>query len=356
MDKISHREGSVVLGVDTHLDQHVAVLLDALGRRIDSGSFPASAAGYRELHAWAEDHGPIAVAGIEGTGSYGSGLARYLHGQGVAVIEVTRASRRAHRHLGKSDPRDAESAARAVLSGEADASPKLRDGIVESIRVLRITRSTAVKARTQAAIQLATMIVTAPDELRDELIALPTRERVGRCAALRPGTGRDSRSTTKRTLRSLARRHRCLDAEVKELERELAELVGAAAPRLLAQPGIGTETAAKLLSIAGDNPERLRSDSALAALCGASPVEASSGRVTRHRLNRGGDRQGNNALYRVAMNRMIHDHETREYVERRTAEGKSRREIRRCLMRHIARRIFPLLVADIRDAVAIDLT
>ncbi len=356
MDKIPHRDESLVLGVDTHLEEHVAALLDPLGRCIDSSSFPATRAGYRELLAWAEEHGPIAVAGIEGTGSYGAGLARYLDDQGIDVIEVTRASRRAHRHRGKSDPRDAEGAARSVLSGEASASPKLREGIVESIRVLRITRSTAVKARTQAAIQLQTMIVTAPAELRDELLGLPTRERVERCAALRPGSGRDSRSTTKRTLRSLARRHQSLDAEAKELERELTELVGAAAPRLLTQPGIGIETAAKLLVIAGDNPERLRSDSALAALCGASPVEASSGKVTRHRLNRGGDHQGNNALFRVAMNRMIHDPETREYVERRTAEGKSRREIRRCLMRHIARRLFPLLIADLRDAVAVDLT
>lgn len=356
MDKIPHRDEGLVLGVDTHLDRHVAVLLDPLGRRVDSGSFPASAAGYRELLAWAEGHGPIAVAGIEGTGSYGAGLARHLHEQDIGVIEVTRASRRAHRHRGKSDPRDAEGAARAVLSGEAAAGPKLREGIVESIRVLRITRSTAVKARTQATIQLQTMIVTAPDDLRDELIELPARERIERCAGLRPGAGRDSRSVTKRALRSLARRHQCLDGEIKELERELAALVTAAAPRLLAQPGVGIETAAKLLVIAGDNPKRLRSDGALAALCGASPVEASSGKVTRHRLNRGGDRQGNNALYRVAMNRMIHDPETREYVERRTAEGKSRREIRRCLMRHLARRIFPLLVADIKGATTLDLT
>jgi len=242
-----------------------------------------------------------------------------------------------------------------VLAEQSTASPKARTGVVESIRVLRITRATAVKARTQALLQIRTLIVSAPDELRDELLALKPKKAAERCLTLYADGGRDAGSMTRRALRTLARRVCFLDDEIAELEGELRELIALAAPRLLAQPGVGPECAAKLLTIAGDNPERLRSHGALAAFCGASPVEASSGKTRRHRLNRGGDRQGNNALYTIAMNRMLHHPETKAYVARRTAEGKTRREIRRCLMRHLARRLFPLLLADLHDAKSLPL-
>ena len=169
---------------------------------------------------------------------------------------------------------------------------------------------------------------------------------------MRPGARHDSTTATRCALRSLARRHQALDAEIAELDTHLAELTPRVARRLLTQRGIGPEIAARLLLVAGENPFRLRSDAALAALCGASPIEASSGKTVRHRLNRGGDRQANSALWLIANNRMIHDPQTRDYVKRRTAEGKTTKEIRRCLMRHIARGIFPLLIADIRDAQA----
>lgn len=340
----------VILGVDTHLDSHAAALLDLVGRVVAHESFPACARGHRALLAWARRHGSLRRAGVEGTGSYGAGLARLLALEGVQVIEVTRASRKDRRHLGKSDPVDAQAAARAVLSGQATAVPKARSGIVESIRVLRVTRQTAVKARTQAVLQIRTLLISAPDELREELLALKPKHAAARCLALRPGAGHDALSTTKRALRSLARRHHALDVEITELEAELRELTALAAPRLLAQHSVGPENAAKLLTLAGDNPERLRNHAAFAALCGASPVEASSGKTRRHRLNRGGDRQANNALYTIAMVRMQHHPETKAYVERRTAEGKTRREIRRCLMRTLARRLYPLLLADLNDA------
>ncbi len=355
MDTISDDARHVTLGVDTHLDLHVAALLDGLGRTLATTTVAATQAGYRQLLGWAREHGQVDRAGVEGTGSYGAGLARFLALEGVEVIEVTRASRAERRHLGKNDVVDAQAAARAMLADTATARPKHRDGIVESIRVLRLARQTAVKARTQTAIQLRTLIVSAPDELRDELIALKTKPSIARCAGLRPGSGRDPLSTTKRVLRGLARRHRMLDDDVRELQLELDELIALAAPRLLAQHSVGPQTAAKLLTLAGDSPERLRSQAAFAALCGTSPVEASSGKTNRHRLNRGGDRQANNALYTIAMVRMRHHPETKAYVERRTAEGKTRREVRRCLMRNLARRLYPLLIADLQDAKTIPL-
>jgi transposase len=355
MDTISDDEPSVTLGVDTHLDQHAAAVLDGLGRVLASTSVAATAEGYEQLLSWASTFGLVTRAGVEGTSSYGAGLTRFLQAAGVEVIEVTRAARADRRHLGKSDPVDAQAAARAVLSETATASPKPRDGIVESIRLLRIARQTAIKARSQATIQIRSIIVGAPDTLRAELGPLKTRRLIERLAVSRPGRSRDPVTVTRRVLRSIARRHRALDAEIHALEAELDELVGLAAPRLLAEHSVGRETAAKLLTLAGDNPDRLRGESALAALCGASPVEASSGKTIRHRLNRGGDRQANNALYTIAMVRMQHHPETKAYVARRTAEGKTRREIRRCLMRNLARRLYPLLIADLNHARTIPL-
>jgi transposase len=355
MDTISDDEPEVTLGVDTHLDQHAAAALDAVGRLLGTISVPASAAGHEQLLTWASGFGLVTRAGVEGTGSYGAGVARFLRAAGTEVIEVTRAARADRRRLGKSDSLDAQAAARVVLAGTATATPKQRSGIVESIRLLRVARQTAVKARTQAVIQIKAILVSAPDELRQELRPLKARQLIDRCANARPGVGRDPLTVTKRVLRSVARRHRMLDAEIAALEAELDDLVSLAAPRLLAQHSVGRETAAKLLTLAGDNPERVRNHSALAALCGASPVEASSGKTARHRLNRGGDRQANNALYTIAMVRMQHHPETKAYVARRTKEGKTRREIRRCLMRNLARRLYPLLIADLNDAKTIPL-
>jgi transposase len=356
MPTMPDQAGEVVLGVDTHEIEHVAALVDHLGRLLATRSFPASGRGFRSLLAWAVEHGPVGCAGVEGTGSFGAGLARFLAEHGIQVIEVTRPSRRARRHLGKTDTVDAEAAARMVLSGEATATPKRRDGIVESIRVLQIARRSAIKARTQAGQQIRSLIITAPSELNNALSGLSVKRQVGCCARFRPGVRGGAMASTQRVLRSLARRWQQLDREVHELERELHPLIKSAAPRLLAEPGVGPDTAGKLLVIASDNVDRLRSDAAFAALCGVSPIQASSGKTRRHRLNKGGDRQGNNALWTIANNRLLHDPETRAYAARRTAEGLSRREILRCLKRHLARRLYRLIVADLTNAAAPDLT
>jgi transposase len=350
--------GEVTGGVDTHGEVHVAAVIDATGRILGTASFAATAAGYRGLLRWLRRHGQVMRVGVEGTGSYGAGLARYLTGEGVAVIEVNRPDRQRRRRRGKSDTVDAEAAARAALNGDAAGTPKTGGGPVESVRVLRLARRSAIKARTQAANQIRDLIVTAPDQLRSRLRNLDTDKRVAACARFRTGEVTDPAEATKLALRTLARRYRELSAEIDALDDQIARLCAAINPALLAARGVGPEVAATLLVTAGDNPHRMGSEAAFAALCGASPVEASSGKVTRHRLNSGGDRQANNALWRIVLVRMSSDPRTRAYVARRTLEGKSKKEIIRCLKRHVAREVFRLLTnptavplgADLRAA------
>ncbi|HZB07593.1 MAG TPA: IS110 family transposase [Rubrobacter sp.] len=329
----------VVLGVDTHLDFHVA--LDGLGRRLGELTMPTSAKGYESLLSWAQRFGPVRSAGLKGTGSYGTGLAQHLRAKGVEALEVQRPKRRHLRRKGKSDPIDAEAA--AVLAGEAVGVPKSGDGRVESIRTLRAVRRSAVKARTQAATQLWSLVVTAPVGLRQRLRGLSTKVLASRFrVGVRPNSPEEA---TRFALRSAARRYRSLSEELAELDAQLARLVAEVAPDLLALPGVGTDHAATLLIVAGDNPQRLRSEASLASLCGVSPVEASSGKVVRHRLNRGGSRDANRALHLICVVRMRIDERTRRYVARRTAEGKSRREIMRCLKRYVAREVHHLLAS-----------
>jgi transposase len=349
---MAEQPAEVILGVDTHAEVHVACLLDQLGRRLGTLAIPTTRAGYQRLLEWAGRHGQLTRAGVEGTGTYGAGLTRHLTNAGVQVVEVDRPNRQRRRRRGKSDPTDAEAAARAVLAGEATATPKTRSGVVEAIRVLRVARTGAIKARTQAANQLRDLLVSAPEELRAELYLLSTAKRVAHLVAQQPGPGpgADPASATRRALCHLARRHRALTAELDALNTELAALTRQAAPRLLARYGVGVETAGQLLVTAGDNPERLHSEAALAALCGASPVEASSGKTVRHRLNRGGDRQANNALWVIALTRLRDDPRTRAYAERRTTQGKTTKDILRCLKRYLARELLPLLKADLQDA------
>jgi transposase len=347
---MADQPAEVILGVDTHADVHVAALLDSLGRLQGRLTIPATCAGYQQLLAWASRHGQPTRAGVEGTGTYGAGLTRCLTGAGVTVVEVDRPNRQRRRRRGKSDPTDAEAAARAVLAGEATTTPKTRSGIVEAIRVLRVARTGAVKARTQAANQLRDLLVAAPEPLHAELYRLSTAKRVARLVAQQPGGGADPASATHRALCHLARRHQALTAELDALNADLAVLTRRAAPRLLARYGVGVETAGQLLVTAGDNPDRLHSEAALAALCGASPVQASSGKTVRHRLNRGGDRQANNALWVIALTRLRDDPCTRSYAERRTKQGKTSKDVMRCLKRYLARELLPLLKADLQDA------
>lgn len=335
-------------GVDTHRDQHVAVVVDEVGRVLGTESFSVNSKGYAALHRWMTSFGHLERVGVEGTGSYGAGLARHLACAGVEVLEVVRPNRQVRRRRGKSDPTDAEAAARAVLSGEASGTPKSKDGKVEALRALQVARRGAIKARTQAANQLRDLAISAPAGLRARLEGLSTEARVETAASWRPGPLTDPTEATRTAMRSVARRHQELTAEIGRLEAAIAELVASAAPEgLLDKCGVGPDTATKLLVAAGDNPGRLASEASFAALCGTSPVDASSGKQVRHRLNRGGDRQANSALWRIVMTRMLYDPRTQTYVKRRTAEGKTTKEIVRCLKRYVAREVYKSLVASV---------
>jgi transposase len=332
--------GRVIVGVDTHKDVHVARAKDGLGRALDQISVPASTNGYRKLLGWSRKLGGVRTLGVEGTGCYGAGLTRYLRAEGEVVIEVIRPNRQARRLGGKSDPADADAAASAVLAGEASGAPKSGDGAVEMIRALRVARTTAIRARTQAINALHALIVTAPAELRDQLRDLPGPRLVRTCAAFRPAAPAAPAEATKLALRSLARRSLVLQQEVEALDQELERLAHAACPALVGIYGAGSDTAGALQLAAGDNRERVRSEAAFAKLCGVAPVEASSGKVTRHRLNRGGDRHANAALHRIVMVRLRWRHQpTIQYLAKRTAEGKSKRESVRCLKRYVAREV-----------------
>ncbi len=345
---------AVVGGVDTHKHTHHAAVLGADGTLIASQEFQATTDGHQELVAWLLSHGDIAAVGVEGTGSFGAPVARHLEAHQVRVIEVNRPNREARRRQGKSDSLDAEQAARAVLAGTATATPKSKNGTVEVIRMLRIARNTAVKSRTQAMNAIHSIIVTAPDALRDELLGLSKRRLVRRCQHLeshadlvhRHGEPDAVLAGTTTALRVLSDRWAMLDIEIKRLDQELEALVQVIAPDLCALHGVGIEIAAQMLITAGDNHHRLSNEAAFARLCGVAPQPASSGRTSgRHRLSRGGDRAANSALYLVVITRLRRHEATRTYVERRTAEGLSKREIIRCLKRYVAREIYNALPA-----------
>ena len=303
----------------------------------------ATTHGYEELERWSHRQGDIGAFGIEGTGSYGAGVARFLTGRGYSVIEVNRPDRSVRHRKGKSDPVDAEMAARAVLAGVADSIPKSGEGEVEMIRMLKSARDSAVKARTQAVNQMKALVVTAPAELRETLDGLTTSALVKRCRNFRPGRLDDPKTAAKYALRSLACRYRQLSDEIQNLEAELERLTRSIAPALLNAFGVGPDTAATLLIAAGSNPDRLRSEAAFASLCGVNPIPASSGKTNRHRLNRGGDRQANAALYRIVIVRLRFDPRTQAYMRRRTAEGMSKREVIRCLKRYVAREVYSII-------------
>lgn len=342
------KPNQVICGIDTHADTHAAAVADHHGRLLDVNTFPVTAAGYRELSAWCARYGRLVYAGVEGTSSYGKGITAFLADQGVTVLEVARPNRQVRRLNGKSDPTDAISAYRAVLSGEATAVPKTGNGPVEAIRVLHTTRVSAVKARTEALNQIRDLVRTASQPLREQLQGLTTTQRIRNCSRFRTLThATTADQATRQALRHLARRCQQLTEEIEELTTQLDQLTQQTAPRLRALPGVGPDTAAKLLITTGDNPHRIRSDAAFAKICGAAPLDASSGKQQRHRLNRGGYRQANNALYTITIVRMRHDPKTRAYVEKRIKEGKTKPEIIRCLKRHIARQIHKTIKQDL---------
>jgi transposase len=352
MPTMPDAEVFVTLGIDTHKHTHLVVALDQLGRWLGQLEIPTTTAGFAELYAWASELGTIEMVGVEGTGAYGAGLTRWLRERGVVVVEVERPDRKHRRNAGKSDPIDAEAAARNVLSGQATVTPKSGAGNVEMIRVLRIARRSAVVARGQVGNQLQAMTVTAPVQLREQLEGRTTRKRVTIAAKFRPGDQPDTvLAATRYAMKKLAQRFRALDAEIKDLDRQLTRLVTATAPKLVERPGIGIHTTATLLVTAGDNPERLRSEGAFARLTGTAPIPASSGQTNRFRLSRGGDRQANAALHLIAVNRLANgDQRSKAYVKKRTGGTKANLDVLRRLKRYTAREVYPLLLEALNDA------
>jgi transposase len=344
MTTMTPQPGYVTGGVDTHLDIHVAAAVDHLGGVLGTETFATTASGYRRLLRWLRSFGPVHAVGVEGTGSYGSALAGHLAAAGVTVIEVSRPNRQVRRQHGKTDVVDALAAARAVLSGQATATAKAHSGPVEALRLLKIVQRSATKSRTQAVNQLRTIVATSPDDLRSKLRSLKTPDLVATCAAFRVRPDDDSlAAVTRLTMRELAQRVQLLDEQLARTKVRLRRITTAVAPDLVARKGLGPETASTILVSAGDNPHRLRNERAFASLAGANPIPASSGKTNRHRLNRGGDRQLNSALWRITMVRLATDADTRAYLERRVSEGKTKIEAVRCIKRYIAREVFAAL-------------
>lgn len=334
----------IIIGVDTHKSNHIAVAIDAQGARLGAMTIPTTRDGYRRLEAWATGLGSVKAFGLEGTGSYGAGLSRDLQAKGYTVLDVMRPNRQLRYLHGKSDSLDAESAARSVLNGQATARAKTQGGTSEMIRHIKIARDSAVKAKSQAMITLKTLIINAPAELRADLDQIRGPITLVRhIAALRPGAITSPTTSAKVAMRAIARRWLVLHEEIQVHEQELERMVRDEAPELMKSHGISTLTVAEMLILVGDNPDRIRSEAALAKLCGVCPIPASSGKTNRMRLNRGGNRQANAALYRVAIVRMRDDDKTKTFALRRTAEGKTRREIVRCIKRYIVREIFTAL-------------
>ncbi len=337
----------LVLGVDTHADTHTAAVCDSAARLIEVATFPTTPDGYGELLAWADSLGPVTHAGVEGTASYGKDLASLLVSHGLVVFEVTRPNRQVRRRNGKSDPADAVAAARAVISGEATTPLKAAGGPIEGLRAVRMARRSADKARTQVANQLAALARSGPAEISTQLRALTTAGRVAVCAEWDEADTTNPLAVVMTAMGNMARRHQALTEEINQYHKIQDQLTQVHAPALRELFGIGPDVASQLLITAGDNPNRLGTDAQFAALCGVSPVDASSGRQKRHRLNRGGDRQANNALWRIIHTRWNRHQPTITYRNRRRTEGLTDKEIRRCLKRHVTREVLTALKTDL---------
>jgi len=335
----------VVGGVDTHKDLHVAAVVDELDRVLESRCFATTRHGYKQMLTWMRSFGQLRRVGVEATGTYGAGLLRYMQNAGVEVLEVTTPDTHDRRKRGKNDDLDAENAAHAAFAGRRTVTPKSRDGMVEALRVLKACRKTAVAARRVALQMIHNTVVCAPDDLRETLRKMTRMQLIRTLAAWRPNLTdyRSVGSAYRITLKSLARRYLELHDEIVDLDTMIVAIVDELAPALVARNSIGHGCAAQLLLTAGDNAERLQSEASFAALCGVSPVPASSGKTIRHRLNRGGDRAANSALHIIAIGRLRTDLRTKAYIAKRIAEGHSKLEAIRCLKRYIAREVFSLI-------------
>jgi transposase len=342
---------SVVGGVDTHKDLHVVAVVDEHDHILGSQCFATTRHGFKQMLFWMRSFGQLRRVGVEATGTYGAGLLRYLQAAGVEVLEVTTPDKGDRRKRGKNDDLDAQNAAHAAFAGKRTVTPKSRDGMIESLRVLKACRKTAVAARRVALQMIQNTVICAPDELRDMLRKLTRMQLIRTLAAWRPDMTdyRKVASAYRIALKSLARRYLELHDEIADLDTMIAAIVDELAPTLVARNSIGHESAAQLLLTAGDNSERLHSEASFAALCGVSPVPASSGKITRHRINRGGDRAANSALHIIAIGRLRTDPRTKAYVTRRIAEGHSKLEAIRCVKRYIAREVFSLITQRRRE-------
>jgi transposase len=337
--------GSVVGGVDTHKDLHVAAVVDEHDRVLGNQCFATTRHGYKQMLAWMRSFGQLVRIGVEATGTYGAGLMRYMQSAGVEVLEVSTPDKHDRRKRGKNDDLDAQNAAHAAFTGKRTVTPKSRDGMIESLRVLKACRKTAVAARRVALQMIQNTIICAPDELRESLRKMTRMQLIRTLAAWRPDLTdyRNVVSAYRISLKSLGRRYLELHDEIADLDTMIIAIIDELAPTLVARNSIGHGSAAQLLLTAGDNSERLHSESGFAALCGVSPVPASSGKITRHRLNRSGDRAANSALHIIAIGRLRTDPRTKAYMARRIAEGRSKLEVIRCLKRYIAREVFALI-------------
>lgn len=338
---MANQTSNVIAGIDTHADTHHVAVIDEHGKPLADREFLAVGSGYRKIVEFITGYGTVTAVGVEGTGSYGAEIARTLRGEGLAVLEVNRPNRAARRLKGKSDPLDAYQAAQSVLDGRATSVPKAKDGPVECLRILRAGRTSAVKARTAAINQIKGLLVSAPDKLRAKYRGLRTPALIAALQRARPsGDIADPEYVCLLTLKALAARCQSLSAEIAAADAALQEILDTYAPMLCDLPGVGTEVASQILVTVGDNPDRLANEAQFASLVGVAPIPASSGKTTRHRLSRGGDRNANHALHQVVLIRMASCRRTKDYVAKRTAEGKSKREIMRCLKRYAAREIY----------------
>lgn len=346
---MAHPDTEVIGGIDCHTDTHTAVALDLLGRLLGTFTFDTTTNGYRQALAWLQSLGTVIAVGVESTAGYGAALTRNLLDAGIRVIEINQPHPHTRARRGKSDPIDAEAAARKVLSGEATGAAKDTTGIVEAIRQLSVARDGAVKARSAALCQLRDLLVTAPAALREQLNVRKTLEgKATICARLRPGTDlADPTQAAKAALRSVARRIQAMTAEIDAISAQRDALVHKAAPTTMAQLGVGANHTSTLLVAAGENIDRFTSEAAFAHLCATAPIPASSGRTSRHRLNHAGNRQANRALHLIVIVRLRHCNETKAYMQRRLAEGLTKKEIIRCLKRYVARQLYRTLRADL---------
>ena len=332
------RQGQVIIGVDTHKEIHVAAAVDWQGTLVGEECFPTTRQGYRLLESWARSLREVLRVGVECSGLYGSGLTRHLLKNGFAVLEVTFPDKTVRRKRGKDDFIDAEMAAEAAFTGARTVTPKSRDGMVEALRMLQKTRSTAVAARRVALQMIRADIISAPEELR----GMTRMQLIRHLVATRPDSTdfRTPLGAAKIALKRLAKRYVDLDDEVSELDDMIDAILADAAPLLVQLKCVGAQSAAQLMVTVGDNPERLRSEASFAMLCGVAPVPVSSGMTYRHRLNRGGDRQANSAIHIIAIGRLRTDERTKEYVTKKMSEGHTEMEAIRCLKRYIAREVY----------------